>query len=143
MNPSKPGQKLWNEIKGAFVTKGESLPKWCLANGIDHSNLAKNCLGQRNGKKALWWRQQVINFIQESSIMTFDFNSLTNHQLISWATTYAGWHYFYCNDELRCPEGGLARTNNWEDLCQDRRVRIVAEMKERATQEQIDYVLDK
>jgi len=65
MNANKPGQKLWNEIKGAFVTKGQSLPEWCLANGINHSNLAKNCLGQRNGKKALWWRHRVILHIKD------------------------------------------------------------------------------
>lgn len=68
MKPEQPSKKLWNEVLGNFRIKGQSLPDWCRDNGIKYSNLYKNLTGERNGPKALWWREQVIEFIQDKMI---------------------------------------------------------------------------
>jgi hypothetical protein len=63
--------------------------------------------------------------------------SLTDRQLVSWATKFGGWTYFYSNDQLRDPQGGLTTAGNWDRIGTNRRNQIIKSMSGRVTAAQL------
>ena len=63
--------------------------------------------------------------------------NLTDPQLVRWATKFGGWQYFYMNDQLQDPQGGLTLANCWDNIGRDRRDQIRAQMMSQATAGQL------
>ncbi len=55
-----PSRQLYNQVRGAFVSKGTSLNKWCKANQINPQNALTCLVGSWDGPKAKELRQQIV-----------------------------------------------------------------------------------
>jgi hypothetical protein len=68
---------------------------------------------------------------------TFDLTTLTDQELVQWATRFGGWTYFHCNDQLRDSWGGLSSTNNWHSIGIARRNEIIKSMGDKIPMKQL------
>lgn len=51
-NQHKQGIEVYRKVKGAFVSQGTSLSKWCLDNDTQIANIRHAFYGSWNGKRA-------------------------------------------------------------------------------------------
>lgn len=58
---TKPGTDLLAQVRGGFITQGNSLSKWCGQNGICRVWASDVLRGKRNGPKAQQLRHLLIS----------------------------------------------------------------------------------
>lgn len=66
-----------------------------------------------------------------------ELETLSDKELVRWATKYGGWNYFHANDQLRDTQGGMTTANNWTSIGAQRRKQIIVQMAARATEAQV------
>lgn len=59
--PLQGSDELLKQVRGLFLQRGESLSGWCKQNGIPLQNARSYLLGERNGRTARRWRQQIVD----------------------------------------------------------------------------------
>lgn len=59
-NEITTGRQLLNEVMGRFRMKGTSLNAWCSKNGLKQPTAHAYLLGQRNSKRAKYWRRRIV-----------------------------------------------------------------------------------
>ncbi len=55
-----PSLELHLKVRGAFVTKGTSLKRWCEENGLKDPNVRDCLIGRWNGPKGKALRARVV-----------------------------------------------------------------------------------
>lgn len=60
INTIAPSERLLAQVRGALITQGTSLNKWCKEHGIDRAWASDALKGKRNGPKAKALRTKIF-----------------------------------------------------------------------------------